>query len=144
MSSVDRERSRARRHTWPVRYYRAVDGSQPADESIDAQPRQAQAMIDNYLGRLALFGPSLPFPSSSQVEGELRELRPDMGRTHYRLLYGRSDDLFIILHAFIKRGGQIDQAELDIANRRWQDPRDRMNADPRRPPSPIGRTPPRT
>ena len=125
-----------------VKYYRAADGSQPADAFIGAQPAQAQAMIDNYLGRLALFGPSMPFPSSSQVEGGLRELRPDMGRTHYRLLYRRSDDMFIVLHVFIKRGGQIDQAEIDIANKRWKDFRDRMNADPRRPPSAIGRTAP--
>jgi phage-related protein len=136
------ERSRTSRRTWAVRYYRAADGSQPADEFIDAQPPQAQAMIDNYLGRLALFGPSLPFPSSSQAEGELRELRPDMGRTHYRLLYRRSDDLFIILHAFIKRGGSIDQAEINIANGRWKDFKVRMDADPRRPPSPIGRAAP--
>jgi len=99
-------------------------------------------MIDNYLGRLALFGPSLPFPSSSQVAGELRELRPDMGRTHYRLLYRRSDDIFIVLHAFIKRGGPIDRAEIALANRRWRDFRNRMDADPRRPPSAIGRTAP--
>jgi len=132
--------SQARRRAWAVRHYRATDGSQPADEFIDAQPARAQAMIDNYVGRLVLFGPSLPFPSSSQVEGELRELRPDMGRTHYRLLYRRSDDLFIILHAFLKRGGLIDQAEIDVANTRWQDFKDRMDADPRRPPSPIGRT----
>jgi phage-related protein len=125
-----------------VRYYRAADGSQPANEFIDAQPPQAQAMIDNYLGRLALFGPSLPFPSSSQADGELRELRPDMGRTHYRLLYRRSDDLFIILHAFIKRGGSIDPAEIEVANRRWQDFKVRMDADPRRAPSAIGRAAP--
>lgn len=142
MSSDDRERSRPPRRTWAVRYYRAADGSQPADEFIDAQPPQAQAMIDNYLGRLALFGPSLPFPSSSQVAGELRELRPDMGRTHYRLLYRRSDDIFIVLHAFIKRGGPIDRAEIALANRRWRDFRNRMDADPRRPPSAIGRTAP--
>ena len=142
MSSVDRERPRAPRRAWPVRYYRAADGSQPADEFIDAQPPQAQAMIDNYLGRLALFGPSLPFPSSSQVDGELRELRPDMGRAHYRLLYRRSDDMFIVLHAFIKRGGPIDVAEIALANRRWRDFRTRMDADPRRPPSAIGRTAP--
>jgi len=136
------ERSRAPRRAWAVRYHRAPDGCLPADEFIDAQPPQAQAMIDNYLGRLALFGPSLPFPSSSQVKGELRELRPDMGRTHYRLLYRRSNDLFIILHAFIKRGRSIDQAEIDVANRRWQDFKNRMDADPRRAPSAIGRAAP--
>jgi phage-related protein len=125
-----------------VKYYRATDGSQPADEFIDSQPAQAQVMIDNYLGRLAMCGPALRFPSSSQVEGELRELRPDMGRTHYRLLYRRSDDMFIILHAFIKLGGAIDQADIDIADKRWNDFRDRMDADPRQPPSAIGRTAP--
>ena len=140
MTPLNSGRSQPARRTWAVKFYRATDGSRPADEFIDAQPARAQAMIDNYDGRLVLFGPSLPFPSSSQVEGELRELRPDMGRTHYRLLYRRSDDLFIILHAFIKRGGLIDQAEIDVANTRWQDFKDRMDADPRRPPSPIGRT----
>ena len=142
MTPGNPERSRAPRRTWTVKYYRAPDGSQPADEFIDAQPPQAQAMIDNYLGRLALFGPSLPFPSSSQVEGELRELRPDMGRTHYRLLYRRSDDLFIVLHAFIKSGGPIDQPDIEVASRRWQDFKMRMDADPRRPPSAIGRAAP--
>ena len=140
MAQRSDEGSQTPRRTWAVKFYRATDGSQPADEFIDAQPARAQARIDNYVGRLVLFGPSLPFPSSSQVKGELRELRPDMGRTHYRLLYRRSDDLFIILHAFIKRGGLIDQAEIDVANTRWQDFKDRMDADPRRPPSPIGRT----
>jgi phage-related protein len=96
-------------------------------------------MIDNYVGRLVLFGPALPFPSSSQVEGELRELRPDMGKTHYRLLYRRSDDMFILLHAFVKPGEAIDQSEIDIANERWADFKARANAVPRRPPSPIGR-----
>jgi phage-related protein len=143
MTPADQERSETPRRAWVVRYYRAADGNQPADEFVDAQPARAQAMIDNYIGRLTLFGPGLRYPSSSQVEGELRELRPDMGRTHYRLLYRRSDDMFIILHAFIKRGGPIDQAEIDIANERWKDFKDRMNADLRRPPSAIGRTVPR-
>ena len=72
MSSVDRDRSRAGRRTWPVKFYRAADGSQPADGFIDAQPRQAQAMIDNYLGRLALFGPSRRSPSPPERRRESR------------------------------------------------------------------------
>jgi phage-related protein len=50
--------------------------------------------------------------------------------------------MFIILHAFIKRGGPIGQAEIDVARRRWQDLKDRMDAGPRRPPSAIGRAAP--
>lgn len=45
------------------------------------------------LARLELFGPQLPFPYSSQVEGELRELRCHIGKRHIRFLYRRSDKL---------------------------------------------------
>jgi phage-related protein len=136
------ERSRAPRRAWAVRYYRAPDGCLPADEFIDAQPPQAQAMIGQ-LPRATRPVRAVPaVPELEPGEGELRELRPDMGRTHYRLLYRRSNDLFIILHAFIKRGRSIDQAEIDVANRRWQDFKNRMDADPRRAPSAIGRAAP--
>lgn len=60
----------------------------------------------NQVDRLNLLSdelPHLPFPHSSQVEGELRELRCHYGRTHYRVLYRRSDRLLILLHAFAKR-----------------------------------------
>lgn len=89
---------------WPVVYYRQSDGTEPADDVIRTQPPAAQAAIDNYIERLALFGPRLGFPSTSQVDGELRELRPDLGNIHYRLLYRRTDNVFVILHGFIKPG----------------------------------------
>ncbi len=92
---------------WPVVYYRKPDGTEPADEFIRTQPPAAQAAIDNYIERLALFGPTLGYPSTSQVDGELRELRPDLGSTHYRLLYRRTDNIFVILHAFLKPGGKL-------------------------------------
>lgn len=123
---------------WPVVYYRQSDGSEPADEFIRTQPPAAQAAIDNYIERLALFGPRLGYPSTSQVDGELRELRPDLGNIHYRLLYRRTDNVFVILHAFIKPGGRIAQAEIDVAHKRWDDLRTRMNAVPRRRPRALG------
>ncbi len=60
---------------WPVVYYRQSDGTEPADDFIRTQPPAAQAAIDNYIERLAIFGPRLGYPSTSQVDGELRELR---------------------------------------------------------------------
>lgn len=123
---------------WPVVYYRQSDGTEPADEFIRTQTPAAQAAIDNYIERLAIFGPRLGYPSTSQVDGELRELRPDLGNTHYRLLYRRTDNVFVILHAFIKPGGKIVRAEIEIAHGRWQDLRARMDAVPRRPPRALG------
>ena len=123
---------------WPVVYYRKSDGTEPADEFIRTQPPAAQAAIDNYIERLALFGPALGYPSTSQVDGELRELRPDLGNTHFRLLYRRTDNVFVILHAFIKPGGKIARAEIEIAHRRWEDLKARMGAVPRHPPRALG------
>jgi phage-related protein len=121
---------------WPVTFYRLRGGREPADLFINSLPGADQA---NYIDRLAEFGPALPFPSSSQVQGELRELRPDMGNTHYRILYRRTGNIFVLLHAFVKRGAKIGKGDIDTAQSRWADLEARMNEDPRTGPRPIGR-----
>lgn len=124
--------------SWPVTYYRLHDRREPVIEFIDSLPVRDQAAIDAYIDRLAEFGPLLGFPSTSQVDGELRELRPDMGNTHYRLLYRRTGNVFVILHAFVKPGSRIAQGEIDLAQRRWADLVARLSEDPRTGPRPIG------
>ena len=131
-----------RREEWVVKYYRRRNGSEPVREFIAQFDAESRRAIDNYIGRLVMFGPVLNYPSSSQVEGELRELRPDMGNTHYRILYRRSRDMFILLHGFIKRGSRIERSEIEEAERNWVDFQERMGEDPRRPPSPLGHTAP--
>jgi hypothetical protein len=59
-------------------YYRASDGSEPVDEFIEAlRDPDRQAALDQIerLNMLRPNDPPLPFPWSSQLEGELRELR---------------------------------------------------------------------
>lgn len=124
--------------SWPVTYYRLRDGREPVTEFIDSLPVGDRAAIDAYIDRLAEFGPVLGFPSTSQVDGELRELRPDVGNTHYRLLYRRTGNVFVLLHAFVKPGRRIAQGEIDLAQRRWADLVARLNEDPRTGPRPIG------
>ena len=82
--------------------------------------------------------PHLPFPHSSQVDGELRELRCHYGRQLYRVLYRRSDRLLVLLHIFAKRTAKIPAAEITTATDRWEDFKARMDADPRRPPRAAG------
>ncbi len=65
----------AARSGWPVVCYRAADGTEPVDVFIDGLAPKVQVVLDNQIERIALFGGQLPFPHSSQVEGELRELR---------------------------------------------------------------------
>jgi phage-related protein len=61
-----------------------------------------------------------------------------MGNTHYRLLYRRTGNVFVLLHAFVKPGNRIARGEIDLAQRRWADLVERLNEDPRTGPRPIG------
>jgi phage-related protein len=122
-------------------YYRTADGRQPVKDFIDALDTEAQVAIDNQVDRLNLLSddiPHLPFPHSSQVTGELRELRCHYGRRLYRVLYRRSDRLIVLLHVFAKRSAKIPRREIEIAQERWADFKERMNTNPRRPPRAAG------
>lgn len=68
----------------------------------------------------------------------LAELRCHYGRDLYRILYQRSGNLFVLLHAIEKRTGQLPQADIDIAKARFEDFRRRMNQRPRRRPRLAG------
>ena len=104
-------------------------------------PTEAQVAIDNQIDRLNMLrttDPPLPFPHSSQIEGELRELRCHYGRRLFRVLYQRSGNLFVLLHAFEKNSRLVPHEDNAIARRRWEDFRARMNAQPRRSPRAAG------
>lgn len=126
-------------------YFRADDGSEPVREFIaglDAKPRAALLRQIDRLNDLSDAMPHLPFPHSSQVEGELRELRCHMGSDHYRVLYRRSERLIVLLHVFPKRTGKLPRTEVKIAGERWEDFKARMEARPRKPPRAAGRDAP--
>jgi phage-related protein len=97
-------------------YYRAPDGSEPVDEFVERlSDARKQAALDNQIDRLNMLrqnDPPLPFPWSSQLEGELRELRLHYGSELYRVIYRRSRNLFVLLHMFRKDTGRVPEAEL--------------------------------
>jgi phage-related protein len=131
--------------TFQAVYYRAEDGSEPvlgflAD--LDGKSRAALLRQIDRLNDLSDAVPHLPFPHSSQVEGELRELRCHMGAQHYRVLYRRSKRLIVLLHVFPKKTGKLPKAEVEIAKKRWDDFKARMEARPRKPPLAAGRDAP--
>jgi len=122
-------------------YYRDPNGVEPVREFVDALDEDEQAAIDNQIDRLNLLTdqmPHLPFPHSSQVEGELRELRCHYGRRLYRVLYRRSDRLLILLDVFAKRSAKIPAGEIRVAQERWADFKERMDAERRTPPRAAG------
>lgn len=123
-------------------FYRAPDGSEPVDDFIESLRAPAkQAAIDNQVDRLNMLTPSrphLPFPHSSQVRGELRELRCHYGSELYRILYRRSRNLIVLLHMFRKDTGRIPEREIAVAEERWEGFKARMDAETRRAPRAAG------
>ena len=143
-------------------YYRDADGAEPVAEFLDGEfpleprkknpsAREVEAAatrrmtIDSQVDRLnglANDDPPLPFPHTSQIDGPLRELRCHYGRAHYRILYRRSGNLFVLLHMIRKASKAMPRTEIEIAKRRWQDFKDRMEARSRKPPRAAGQDAP--
>ena len=122
-------------------YYRSSKAVQPVNEFIDRLPPAVQASLDLQIDRLNTLSPadpSLPFPHSSQVCGELRELRCHYGRRLFRIFYQRSGNLFVLLHIIEKGTPKIPEGDIGIAQDRWSDFVNRMNAHPKRPPRAAG------
>lgn len=82
--------------------------------------------------------PPPEFPATSQIEGELRELRVRFARTRYRVLYQRSQNLVVLLHIFEKNTGAVSARDRRKAEARMVDFRARMDANPRRRPRAAG------
>lgn len=128
-------------HNFKAVYYRMSDGSQPVDDFIESLDVKHQVVLDNQIDRLNMLNPSnphLPFPHSSHIEGELRELRCHYGRELYRILYRRSGNLIVLLNMFRKDTGKVPGPEIEIAQRRWRDYKARMDAKRRTPPRAAG------
>jgi phage-related protein len=126
-------------------YYRAPDGSEPVNDFIDALDARKQPTLDLQIDRLNDLQPTAPpppFPHSSQVRGQLRELRCHYGSELYRVLYRRSGNLFVLLHMLRKDTASIPQADIAVAEERWEDFKRRMHAPRRRPPRAAGRDAP--
>jgi len=122
-------------------FYRDASGREPVRELVVSLDAEARSAIGRQIDRLNLLSdstPHLPFPHSSQVDGELRELRCHYGRDLYRILYRRSERLVVLLYIFAKRSARIDPREIRIAHERWEDFKARMEAQPRTPPRAAG------
>lgn len=126
-------------------YYRDRRGEEPVRRFIDALGPQVRANVRRQLMRLNGRDPNappLPFPWTSQIEGDLREFRAHYGNTLYRVLHRRSRSLIILLHMFEKHTKAVPDAEKQIAHDRWADYEARMSAPRRVPPRAAGRDAP--
>ena len=126
---------------FPAVYYREAGRAAPVRDFLDDLDDEVAAVLAQQIDRLNLLSdevPHLPFPHTSQVDGELRELRCHYGRQLFRILYRRSDRLLVLLHILSKRTAKIPAQDITVAQERWDDFRARMDADPRTPPRAAG------
>jgi phage-related protein len=126
-------------------YYRDSSGREPVAEFMDSIPPKGRAALKLQMGRLNLLSdevPHLPYPHSSHIRGEIRELRCHWGSKHVRVLYARSDRLLVLVHAFHKASQRAPEVEIEAAEANWADFKERMNARPRHPPRAAGRDAP--
>ena len=99
---------------------------------------KVQEQIEEHLNGRRADAPPPAFPFSSQIDGELRELRVRFGGTHYRILYQRSKNLIVLLHGFEKNTDAVPASDKAAAKWRMADFRRRMDATKRKPPRPVG------
>ncbi len=139
----------ARRGRTQAVFYRDKRGKEPVDDFLEqllkAQPLAAAKIddaIEEHLNSRDPRDPPPEFPATSQIDGELRELRVRFARTRYRVLYQRSRNLIVLLHAFEKNVGTVSASDRQKAERRMADFQARMEERPRRRPRAAGRDAP--
>jgi hypothetical protein len=69
-----------------------------AEDELGELPARDQNAVDNAIDKLKALGPTLPYPHSSNVQGweDLRELRPQAGKSPWRPLYRQVGAPFVI------------------------------------------------
>ncbi len=98
---------------WQVDFYEDVQGGAPVEAFLDGLPEKQRAKLLAAIKKLEEHGPTLPFPYSSQVEGKLRELRTQMGKTRLRILYyGDANQVFQLLHGIVKDTEKLEESDI--------------------------------
>jgi phage-related protein len=126
------------------KYYRARDGTVPVKAFIDALLPNVRDKLALHIDRLRELGDLLGYPFTSQVDGELRELRAWFGNRHFRLYYQRSKGFVVLLHIFEKRESRLPAEHTALAKARYRDFKERMDSSRRTSPRPLGADAPLT
>jgi phage-related protein len=147
--SSQRDSAVARHGSTQAVFYRDSRGEEPVNDFLEAllevQPLAVAKIddaIEEHLNGRDPRHPPPEFPATSQIEGELRELRVRFAKTRYRVLYQRSRNLMVLLHVFEKNTGAVMSRDRKTAQARMADFEARMNASSRQGPRAAGRDAP--
>ena len=112
---------------WQVDFYEDAQGNAPVEAFLDGLTEKQRAKLLAAIKKLEEYGPTLPFPYSSQVEGKLRELRTRMGKTRLRILYYcDGNQVFQLLHGIVKDTEKLEQSDIGAARARMTNHENRV------------------
>jgi len=112
---------------WTIEYYEQADTAQPAEVFEDARYRthpKLAAKLARIAVEMVITGPQLGGGLIEACRGYsgLWEMRAIYNQTLGRELFGFDGSRVVLLHGYIKRGGQPASAkDLQIAATYWQD-----------------------
>jgi phage-related protein len=105
-----------------VDFYEDANGDAPVEAFLDGLAKKQRAKVLALIDQLKAHGPILPFPYSSQVEGKIRELRTQFGKTRLRVLYfADANQEFRLLHGVIKDTAKLEISDIRVAEERMAD-----------------------
>jgi phage-related protein len=96
---------------------------------LDGLREKQRAKLIALITELKKHGPTLPFPYSSQVEGKVRELRTQLGKTRLRILYfADANQVFILLHGIVKDTQKLEASDITTGRSNMTNHENRLKA----------------
>lgn len=107
--------------TWALEFYRTPSGRAPVEDYLDELAGSEATKAVRGLDLLRTFGTQLGMPHVRPLRGGLYEFRL-RGRREHRVVYvALAGARFLLLHAFTKKTRRTPQAEIVLAQQRYQE-----------------------
>jgi phage-related protein len=101
-----------------VVFYREEDRSVPILDWLDSLPAKGQDRCLAYISLLEDYGHELRRPQADYLRDGIYELRPSVGRIHYRILYFFSGKAVVVISHGIAKESRIPPKEIELAIKR--------------------------
>ncbi|HEX7017607.1 MAG TPA: type II toxin-antitoxin system RelE/ParE family toxin [Patescibacteria group bacterium] len=105
---------------YQVIFYQSPRGKYPVQEFLESLDRSTQAKVIHLVRLLENYGPYLKPPYIKKIDTYLYELRTS-GKIAVRIFYSKKNNVFVLLHGFIKKTQKAPSKEIKIALERLKE-----------------------
>lgn len=102
---------------WKVEFYEDQRGLEPVSDFFDKLDEATLNKVFKVIDILVKNGPMTQMPYSKRINAKIFELRTS-GKKPIRLLYGSSNNKYILLHVFVKKTNKLLEKDLLMAEKR--------------------------